>query len=339
MQEFEGVILQNFRVQYVNQNGKQVEKGIPGDKYALKKGEFVNESCVVYVENDKIVKILLKKTQEELPLKNPQKKENQSTASEEDMNSKNFFVPKDTKEALNSLKIENFGLFLKKFVPFENRFEISKLKQDRISKHNFDEEMIKSLARRQETCIKQLKISINELELTTDWRLALGLGEESVYETSIRLHSVYGIPYIPASSIKGVMRNWMIQKYFVENENFKEAEGKAIQNQIFCDLFGCPSMLKIDSKEFQSFYKKERAGKFIFFDAFPVNVPKLKLDIMNPHYSEYYTNQKPPGDYYNPIPIYFLVVTNTRFRFFLGVKKDFLLSEGYKQDDIKKFEI
>lgn len=198
--------------------------------------------------------------------------------------------------------------------------------------------MIKSLALRQKNSIERMNILFKELELKTDWRLVVGLGEESVYETSIRLHSVYGIPYIQASSIKGVMRNWMIQKCFVENENLKEAEAKAIQNQIFCDLFGCPNILKIDSKESQSFYREERAGKLIFFDAFPVNVPQLKLDIMNPHYNEYYTNQKPPGDYYNPIPISFLAVEGTSFRFFLGVKKDFDLSQVYKQDDIKKLK-
>ncbi len=34
--------------------------------------------------------------------------------------------------------------------------------------------------------------------MRTKSRLVVGLGDESVYETSIRLHRNYGVPYIPA---------------------------------------------------------------------------------------------------------------------------------------------
>ena len=46
--------------------------------------------------------------------------------------------------------------------------------------------------------------------------MVVGLGGESVYETSITLHHIYGIPYIPASSIKGVVRSWIITEVFGE---------------------------------------------------------------------------------------------------------------------------
>src|SRR5690606_28759234 len=50
---------------------------------------------------------------------------------------------------------------------------------------------------------KQQNINIKKARYKLDWRLAVGLGEISVYETSIKLHHIYGFPYIPASTFKG----------------------------------------------------------------------------------------------------------------------------------------
>lgn len=35
-------------------------------------------------------------------------------------------------------------------------------------------------------------------------RMAVGLGDESVLETSVTLHRTYGVPYIPGSALKGL---------------------------------------------------------------------------------------------------------------------------------------
>jgi len=43
---------------------------------------------------------------------------------------------------------------------------------------------------------------------------------------------------------------------------------------------------------------------------------------MNPHYSPYYTEGKPPADYHNPIPIKFLTVAKeTTFIFRVLIDK------------------
>ena len=55
--------------------------------------------------------------------------------------------------------------------------------------------------------IEALNLSLSSCEGTIDWRLIVGLGNESVYDTSMTLHHVYGIPYIPASAVKGVVRS------------------------------------------------------------------------------------------------------------------------------------
>ncbi|GEM_PF-2151279 len=69
------------------------------------------------------------------------------------------------------------------------------------------------------------------------------------------------------------------------------------------------------------FGSQKKRGEVIFFDAFPVDLKKehFELDIMNPHYGEYYGSKekerKPPADWYNPNPIVFLTLANTKFKF------------------------
>ncbi len=58
-------------------------------------------------------------------------------------------------------------------------------------------------------------------------------------------------------------------------------------------------------------------------DGLPTTFPQLDLDIMNPHYGDYYQKKKdnkgnpiPPADYLNPVPVTFLAVaTGQRFSF------------------------
>lgn len=66
------------------------------------------------------------------------------------------------------------------------------------------------------------------------------------------------------------------------------------------------------------FGSTERQGEVDFLDAFPLELTSktLTLDVMTPHYSEYYAEGKSPADYLNPTPVGFLVVgCDTRFRF------------------------
>jgi CRISPR-associated protein Cmr6 len=93
-------------------------------------------------------------------------------------------------------------------------------------------------------------------------------------------------------------------------ENFKD-EDEAYKNKCFCDIFGCPE---------KSYYKESMKGRVTFFDAMPTTTPKIALDILNPHYGLYYTEGKPPADYYDPKPIFFLTVMDTNFSFNIGIK-------------------
>lgn len=235
-----------------------------------------------------------------------------------------FKLPYDTLEIIKSdnkyNRIDNFHLKFNKAVYFaDNKPCIIRKNKNNIEfqiQANFNciADLIRVLLERQSKVIEDLKIQSKSFTFSPDWRLIVGLGNESVYETSMTLHHVYGIPYIPGQAIKGVVRNWMISELFENNEK------KAFDDEGFCRIFGSPSESKIGAQK----------GSVFFFDAFPISAPEIELDIMNPHYSEYYSGKKPPADYLDPKPIYFLTVKDTDFRFIIGIKKTDtkLITEG-----------
>jgi CRISPR-associated protein Cmr6 len=139
--------------------------------------------------------------------------------------------------------------------------------------------------------------------LKTDWRLIAGLGRKGPLEVGFTFHR-YGFPILPGSSVKGIARSyaWLI-----------EERRDTDPNPDFIAIFGrAPKEGEDDSLA--------QTGAAIFFDAIPGRLPRLELDIMNPHYPKYYQGDgPPPTDGQNPIPVYFLTVaSNTAFRFAVG---------------------
>ena len=129
--------------------------------------------------------------------------------------------------------------------------------------------------------------TVERLRMRAASRVIVGLGAESVLETSIRLHRIYGFPIIPGSALKGLARSYA-----------ELMEGKSESDPTFAAVFGKSP-------------PDAAAGKVIFFDAIPAAPDSLKLDldVMNPHYSEYYRGgNTPPADYLNPVPVFFLAI-------------------------------
>ncbi len=247
-------------------------------------------------------------------------------------------VPNDTRKvSIASKQIDNFSLKLNQFARFEEAFNDRKNEWDRKFtflkgkdfqiQQNFGTlfDSASQLADRQTDAAKVLFPKAGQLLTPTfkpQWRFVTGLGGHSVYETGITLHHIYGIPYIPASSIKGVLRSWVIFSKFENNE------GKAIsENEEFCQIFGCPAEVTIEREgkktKYKSFYKESRQGKVTFFDALPIKSPTIEPDIMNPHYPEWYGGkpEKAPVDTDKPNPVFFLTVKETPFQFLIGSKE------------------
>lgn len=121
----------------------------------------------------------------------------------------------------------------------------------------------------------------------TDWRFVTGLGRNHPTENGFAWHHTLGVPYLPGSSVKGIVRSWA--------ENWANLP--------------TPEVDRIFGPEGEG--ENKHVGSMIFLDALPIKPVKLEADVMTPHYPEYYQQdrpEKPPGDWYDPVPISFLTV-------------------------------
>ena len=157
---------------------------------------------------------------------------------------------------------------------------------------------------------QQYEIILDDCKLKTSSRLVVGLDSGHILETSLTLHHLFGIPYIPGSALKGVVRMvnfWEI----VEKLNKKsDEEIERLQKQLYEDEISHSDSGDI-SKHKLLFGAQNFKGLLIFLDAYPEineNQQIFELDVMTPHYQGYYTKNQPPGDWENPNPITFLTI-------------------------------
>ncbi len=157
-----------------------------------------------------------------------------------------------------------------------------------------------------------------------DWRMVIGLGGETVLETDLTLHHLYGIPFIPGSALKGLTRAYAAQdkkEVFIPSDKPDEAF--------------VPSLtIEKDHETIQRIFGKQKeTGTVIFFDALPQNgEARFELDIMNAHYPDYYSEGKVPTNDQNPNPVTFLTVARTTFIFALAPR---LPEEKQHKEDMK----
>lgn len=226
-------------------------------------------------------------------------------------------LPKDTAK-ISPKSIDNFYLRFNKYLNAERKINKNNLPEYSINKLNynivkfFEINRIKGFIQKQKYIIDKFNsigYQIDEYKFKPFNRIIVGLGGESVREVSITLHWIYGIPYIPGQAIKGVVSNWIKS----------EVGDKALKDNTFIQIFG--------SEEIKKENIPAQRGNVLFLDSFPKDSNfKLKLDIMNPHYPDYYKENNfdvPPTDWQNPIPVFFLTVEQVIFEFTLiYLKKD-----------------
>jgi len=230
--------------------------------------------------------------------------------------------------------VKNPALIFGKFIPYTLEKSEEKENKDKylelvIKETNFllqNANLLKSLHERIEHWIKNMGNNFEKFEATTSWRLVIGLGASHPQETSMTLHHIYGIPYIPGSAIKGVTRHWAVLKFAKEISRKERKDFEIAVEEVSKALEDGKELagLKVCDLEFSQlveiFGTQKQQGKVIFFDAYPIGEINLKIDVMNPHYPEYYSKGQAPTDWQNPIPIKFLTVENTKFQFYLAVR-------------------
>ena len=227
-----------------------------------------------------------------------------------------IYCPSDTRALVNLNAISNFALRYQRFL--KNKQDSGRVKFSLDATNLGDSQgAIVPLRDRQTNQLHYLARSYHIFcgFYEVDWRIVIGLGGGHVQETNMTLDHVYGIPHLPGSAFKGVVRSWVIQEYFGNNENLATL---AIKSSDSADL----KQKKNDF--FAVFGSQESAGKVQFLPAYPIGNVTLSLDIMNPHFPDYYTGTKLPTDTQNPNPIPFLTIGNTPFRFVLMSKEQHL---------------
>lgn len=276
-------------------------------------------------------------------------------------------LPKDTCELAKAQadKCLNYGLRTERLLLWDERsWKLAQQSQERFTKQvkgrkvlDFTPPELQRLLGEHRTrweamlddC-QQRGYEVKRFFLTAAGRVVIGLGAESVLETSIRLHRVYGFPILPGSALKGLARSyalWQVadelgvpalpleellarekakkrtplqklEAYLDEPDENRRArwfeelrQDKAIPPTAavrYMELSTVEEKVKLLRAAFGTIAS---AGKVIFFDAVPANPTKLvlDLDVMNPHYSQYYQGgNTPPADYLNPVPVFFLTI-------------------------------
>ncbi|MBW1737225.1 MAG: type III-B CRISPR module RAMP protein Cmr6 [Deltaproteobacteria bacterium] len=254
------------------------------------------------------------------------------------------FGSKQLQEAAGSFEKGNFGLWFNKLIPLNTpdmckpcnhngdmneAVHYHKAKYDSMKKNRKLAELLEQKHKDQNRFCKSFeKAGYATIYFTAELKspLVTGIGQTHPNEVGMVFDHTLGIPYIPASGVKGIVRFahtlGLIDKgdpSFIAQDNNGEYIDETNANTLIPDIFGGDE--KTEKKE-----KKETTklrGKVVFLDAYPVNVPKLHVDIMDPHYSKYYNEGEPPADYLSPNPIKFLTVKpGTRFIFRAIVPKD-----------------
>jgi len=254
---------------------------------------------------------------------------------------KNKYYPKDTQSIFSSLRHIsvpgdwNFYYFFNMPFILENRDGLpQKIRiNEGIENFKWNSDLLKNLKNRKEKLIQSLRFTgfkVETIQATCNWRLIIGLGAAHPQETSMTLHHIYGIPYIPGSAIKGVTRHWAILKFSDEKAKSEGRDFLKVIEEVANVLeSGKDINLEVDGINFsrliEIFGTQQKRGEVIFMDAFPVENINLKIDIMNPHYPDYYGKGEPPADWQNPNPIKFLTVEKTKFQFYLLSRNDELL--------------
>lgn len=123
-----------------------------------------------------------------------------------------------------------------------------------------------------------------------------------IFETGTKLHHVFGIPYLPASSIKGAFRSYV---------NLKGLKCKV----------SAIGLLEVSPEEFL-FGTKEFKGSIVFFDAFPrvENKCLLEPEVTTPIYADGTETPRLREHVAQPVPvIYHVIARNVVFKFIIGI--------------------
>ena len=168
---------------------------------------------------------------------------------------------------------------------------------------DMDKKALNGIRSRQKAQFRALPSSGEHMKLAAESTspFMTGLGNEHPTENGFSFLNPYGLPYLPGSGVKGVVRR--AAKELAEGY---DGEKKGWRCEAIDSLFGTPA----------------QAGLLHFWDVIPKpNGMKLDIEVMTPHFSDYYQGNGTPHDSGSPNPILFLAVPpGSEFDFYVVCK-------------------
>ncbi|MGE3726925.1 MAG: type III-B CRISPR module RAMP protein Cmr6 [Candidatus Sericytochromatia bacterium] len=122
--------------------------------------------------------------------------------------------------------------------------------------------------------------------------------------TGLEFHPLYGFPYLPASRLKGLIREYAETHWLPAQSDQNQAK------QQIAELLGGAALQGGDS------------GSVIIHDAWPEQWPSVQTDLQACHHRPYYQRREAAGDWQTPDPRYFLSLrSGARFGFALTQRR------------------
>jgi CRISPR-associated protein Cmr6 len=136
-------------------------------------------------------------------------------------------LPREVASAVAGTRASNFGLLFHRLLRYPQEWRMEGEEKNRVWRAQvFDRareifaqmpELLSGLHKRLDHIADGLSnegfnVLKPPLQMHVDWRLAIGFSSASVLDTGIALHRIYGIPYIPATAVKGLTRYFRLAK-------------------------------------------------------------------------------------------------------------------------------
>ncbi len=184
-----------------------------------------------------------------------------------------------------------------------------------------DKGLLLNLASRQQALFSHLDPNCScALSAESIAPFTTGLGNEHPLENGFAFLWPYGLPYLPGSGVKGVLRQ--AARELAEGD---WGDTRSWTKEAITVLFGSE-----DSND-------ARRGALTFWDLIPqIRGNELAVEVMTPHQSHYYRDKAAPHDSGQPVPIYFLTVPpGSGFEFHvtcnLALLKGMVVSENWRK--------
>ena len=158
-----------------------------------------------------------------------------------------------------------------------------------------------------------LTLGAKVVDFNTEGNLVTGLGLSHPIENGFTWHHTLGVPYLPASGVKGLLRGW-VEAW---TDDVDDDQRTVLIQRWFGTAKGSDA-------------PQDRVGGLIFFDALPITPVSLVEEVMAPHMGKWYEQggqikleadyaDKAPADWHSPVPIPFLAVgRGASFRFMVA---------------------